>query len=139
MSRFTQFSLVKRTDEAFRPSEKRLRDAFHSNDNNTAVYRLAMAIVGTDTSIIDIKDTMDIIFRYAISNDNHPTIDEMNNLVVERLVNKKEVHMNRQQAFTKRTFANSNIPTHMLARPSMSIERNEDDESRGKFTIELQR
>ena len=139
MNRFTQFSLVKRTDESFRPSEKKLHDVFHSSDNTTIVYRKAMSIVGNSTSFIEIKDTMALVFRKAISNDDHPSIEQMNNLVIEKLVNKREAHLNHQQAFAKRTFTNSNIPTHMLARPSMSIDRNEDDESRGKFTIELQR
>jgi membrane protease subunit (stomatin/prohibitin family) len=100
---------------------------------------MAMKMVGIDTKYIDITDTMKIVFRQAISNDNHPSIEEMNNRVIERLINKLESSIERQKTFTKRTFVNGNIPSNMLARPSMSIERQDDDESRGKFTIELQR
>jgi hypothetical protein len=139
MSRFTQFSLVKRTDEAFRPSEKLLNEKFNSTDNTSTVYKMAMKMVGVETKYIDIRDTMKIVFRQAISTDNHPSIEEMNNRVIERLVNQLESSINRQKTFTKRTFLNGNIPSNMLARPSMSIERQDDDESRGKFTIELQR
>lgn len=139
MSRFAQFSLVKRTDEAFRPSEKLLQEKFHSTENTSNVYKMAMKMVGIDTKYIDITDTMKIVFRQAISNDNHPSIEEMNNRVIERLINKLESSIERQKTFTKRTFVNGNIPSNMLARPSMSIERQDDDESRGKFTIELQR
>lgn len=139
MSRFTQFSLVKRTDEFFRPSEKKLNDEFHSKENTTVVYRLVMSTIGNKTQFIEIVDTMKLVFRQAISTDDHPSIEQMNNLVVEKLVRKNEIHVSRQQAFTNRTFNNSNIPQNMLARPSMSINRNEDDGLRGKFTIELQR
>ena len=139
MSRFTQFSLVKRTDESFRPSEKKLDSEFNSKDNTTVVYRLVMSKIGNQIQYIDIVETMKLVFRQAISSDDHPSIEQMNNLVVEKLVRKSEIHVSRQQAFTKRTFENSNIPQNFLARPSMSIDKNEDDESRGKFTIELQR
>ena len=139
MNRFTKFSLVKRTDEPLRPSEKALRDNFHSDENTRLVYQTVMINVGRDVPYISIMDTMKLVFRQAISTDDHPSVSEMNKHVINTLTKRNEIRDNQQSAFTTRTFNNGNIPTRMLARPSMSIGRDEDDESRGKYTIELQR
>lgn len=139
MNRFTRFSLVKRTDEPLRPSEKALKDDFHSDENTRLVYTMVMTNVGRDIPYINIMDTMKLVFRQSISTDDHPSVSEMNNHVTNMLIKKNQRRDDHQEAFTTRTFTNGNIPTKMLARPSMSIGRYEDDESRGKYTIELQR
>jgi len=82
---------------------------------------------------------MEDVFRSVISKDTHPSIDEMNSLVYQKLTRSLSLYVAHRERYVERAYENSNIPKMLLPRPSMNVERGMDDEARGKFTIEFTR
>lgn len=139
MSRFSQLSLVKRTDERLRPSEKELHERFFQKDNIKFIYLSITSNIHRSISYNSVLEIMNKVFRASIINDNHPSIDDMNLVCFSRARKEYESKLERQTIQKERTFNNSNIPTRILPRPSMALEKSEDDESRGKHIIEMLR
>ena len=139
MNRFVGFSTRKSTDELYRPSEKKLRDEFFSIENVKIVYQTVQTNVSTQVSYNMTMETMKTVFRLAIGTDDHPSISEMNIETINRVKIEFERAQIIQDRHTERAFTNANVPTRILPRPSMALPRNDDDEARGKYTIELLR
>lgn len=139
MSRFVDFSLSKRTDELMRPSEKALYREFHSNENQQLVYKTVLTQVSPRASFRSVMDEMAVVFRSSISQDSHPSVDDMNASVYRRMSRSISLEKNHQERFVARVFENSNVPKKFLPRPSMALDRDMDDEARGKYSIEFTR
>ena len=139
MSRFVGFSLTKRTDELLRPSEKKLKDAFFQDENVKFIYLTVKSNSTIRLSYDKCLDIMDNVFRLSIVDDNHPSVNEMNIVVFKRIREQSDQIIDQQRVQKERAFTNANIPTNILPRPSMALPRNDDDEARGKYTIEMLR
>lgn len=139
MSRFVDFSLSKRTDELMKPDEKALHEEFHSKENKNLVYKTVLSQVDPRASFRSVMDVMKTVFRSAISGDAHPSIDEMNASVYQKMSRTLSLSESHRERYVKRVFENSNVPKSFLPRPSMALDRDLDDEARGKFSIEFTR
>lgn len=137
--RFVDFSLYKRTDELLRPSEMALEREFKSKENKQLVYKTVVTQVNPRATFRSVTDEMEDVFRSVISKDTHPSIDEMNSLVYQKLTRSLSLYVAHRERYVERAYENSNIPKMLLPRPSMNVERGMDDEARGKFTIEFTR
>lgn len=129
MSRFSDFSLYKRTDELLRPSEKKLSDLFYSTENVQLLYKRAVTEVGMSVAYSEVTATMDTVFRRAIQTESLPRVSEMNGAVLGNLSKYFERMSTSQKRFTERVFQNSNVPTQLLPRPSYSSPDNDEDNS----------
>ena len=138
-SGFLDFSLYKRTDELLRPSEMALEKEFKSKENKQLVYKTVVTQVNPRASFRLVTDEMEDVFRTVISKDVHPSIDEMNAMVYQKMSRSLSLYTAHQERYVERAYENSNIPRMLLPRPSMNVERGVDDEARGKFTIEFTR
>lgn len=139
MSRFASFSLTKRTDELLRPTEKILLESFNSTTNQQLVFKTAQTRIHPGTSFRGVMDQMKIVSRSSIAHDTLPSVEEMNDEVYRRVSSEVESSRLSQERFANRVFENSNVPKSFLPRPSMTLDRDEDDEDRGKYTIEFTR
>lgn len=139
MSRFVDFSLSKRTDELMRPSEKALSKQFNSTENQQLVFKTVLTEVNNRASFRSVMDEMGVVFRSSISKDSLPSVDDMNVSVYQRMSRALSMEKRHQERFVSRVFENSNVPTNFLPRPSMALDRDMDDEARGKYSIEFTR
>lgn len=139
MSRFVHFSLGKRSDELMRPREKKLYEEFNSNTNKKLVYNTVKISISPNVSFHEVIEHMEAVFRSAISSDSLPSAEQLNDTVYIRIGREAEKAEEHRKRFVNRTFNNANVPTTILPRPSMSIDRHEDDEARGKYSIEFTR
>lgn len=139
MSRFVNFSLTKRTDELLRPTEKTLLAEFNSMTNQQLVFKTVQSQINPRVSFREVMDKMRVVFRSSIVNDTLPSVEEMNNTVYQKVSSDVERSRLTQERFVNRVYENSNVPKSFLPRPSMTLERDEDDEARGKYTIEFTR
>ena len=139
MSRFVTFSLGKRTDELMRPREKILHKEFNSVVNQQLVFKTVNTIVSSRVSFHEVMDHMEAVFRSALSSDDLPSVEDLNQTVYRRIDMESEQAELHRKRFVNRIYENANVPTTILPRPSMSIDRHEDDESRGKYSIEFTR
>lgn len=139
MSRFVNFSLTKRTDELLRPTEKILLAEFDSPTNQKLVFKTVQSEIDPRASFRGVMDHMRVVFRSSIAHDTLPSVDEMNDAVYRKVSSEIESSRLNQERFVNRVYENSNVPTSFLPRPSMTLERDEDDEARGKYTIEFTR
>lgn len=142
MSRFFDFSLYKRTDELLRPAEKDLSGRFHATENIQLVYSRARSEVSPDIPYPDVTRTMDAVFRLAITTENLPRVQEMNTSVLTKLRQASDQMTTSQEKYTERVFANHNVPTRILPRPSYSPNQNYDVDEENNIdhdTIELLR
>lgn len=132
MSRFSDFSLYKRTDELLRPAEKDLSARFHSTENIQLVYKKALTELDSGVSYSDVTTNMDVVFRLATRSEDLPDVHQMNMNVLERLASAAESANANQKRFAQRVFTNSNVPTRFLPRPSYSsnTDENDDDDDR---------
>lgn len=139
MSRFVNFSLTKRTDEMLRPTEKVLLESFNSRTNQQLVFKTVKAQIDSGASFRGVMDHMRVVSRISIAHNTLPSVDEMNDEVYRRFSSELERSRLNQERFASRVFDNSNVPRSFLPRPSMTLERDEDDDARGKYTIEFTR
>lgn len=135
MSRFSDFSLYKRTDELLRPAEKQLSARFHSTENIQLLYKKALTEIGSGVSYSDVTTNMDAVFRLAISTEDLPDVSQMNMNVLDKLVSAAERENTNQKRFTERVFTNNNVPARLLPRPSYSSHNDQDDEDDNPRTI----
>lgn len=139
MSRFVNFSLTKRTDELLRPTEKILLQSFNSTTNQQLVFKTVQTQVDSRASFRGVMDQMRVVSRSSIVHDTLPSVEEMNDEVYRKVSSEVESSRLSQERFANRVFENNNVPKSFLPRPSMTLERDEDDEARGKYTIEFTR
>lgn len=139
MSRFVNFSLTKRTDELLRPTEKTLLDEFNSTINQQLVFKTIQTNIDPRISFREVMDQMRVVFRSSIVHDRLPSVEEMNENVYKKISADVERSRLAQERFVSRVYENNNVPKSFLPRPSMTLERDEDDEARGKYTIEFTR
>jgi hypothetical protein len=139
MSRFVDFSLSKRTDELLRPSEKALEKEFTTRENQQLVFKTVLTRVDPNASFRSVIEEMRAVFRSSISSDTLPSVEEMNSSVYRRMARSSLLSKTHQERFVTRVFENGNVPTRFLPRPSMALDRDLDDEARGKFSIEFTR
>jgi hypothetical protein len=139
MSRFSDFSLYKRTDELLRPAEKDLSDRFYSTENIQLVYKKALSDIDKGVSYSHVMTTMDAVFRLAITRrEDFPAVSDMNAGVLRKVYNDTARVNVSQKQYTERVFSKNNIPTNFLPRPSYrSLNDGDDDEDDN--TIELLR
>lgn len=137
MIRFTSHVLTNSIEDRYTPSEIILRKAFFHEDNVTLIHKTLRSTVDSGASYADVVDLMEKIFRLSIMRDSPFGVDTMNGNVLSEFRRKHEMLMLHTERHTSRAFVGNNIPNTFLPRPSMTIDRHEDDESRGKHTIEL--
>ncbi|CAM9094212.1 unnamed protein product [Ectocarpus sp. 12 AP-2014] len=128
MSRFHDFSLYKRTDELLCPAEKNLSAHFHSTENIQLVYKKALTEVDSGVSYSDVTAKMDAVFRIAISTEDLPGVDQMNNSVLESLASDYRRASENQKRFAERVFTNSNVPSRILPRASYSSNNGDSED-----------
>lgn len=138
MSRFSDFSLYKRTDELLRPAEKELSGRFHATENIQLLYKKAVSEIDTTVSYHNVTRTMDTVFRLAIQTEDLPGVSDMNASVLRKLSDFARHNEASQNRYAERTFTKSNVPTNFLPRPSYSSHRGDSDD-REDDTIELLR
>lgn len=135
MSRFSEFSLYKRTEDLLRPAEKDLSGAFHSTENIQLLFKRARTEVASDISYSDVTVAMDDVFRLAITSDNLPRVTDMNTAVIRKLIGAAERMSSSQKRYTDRVYKNSNVPAQFLPRPSFRFDQNngKDDDTINLF------
>lgn len=139
MSRFSDFSLYKRTDELLRPSEKDLRDRFYSAENIQLIHKKALSDIDKGVSYSHVMTTMDAVFRIAITKTvDSSDVSDMNVGVLRKIYNDIARVNVSQKRYTERVFSNHNLPTNFLPRPSYRS-LNDGDGDEDDNTIELLR
>lgn len=138
MSRFSDFSLYKRTDELLRPAEKELSGRFHATENIQLLYKKAVSEIDASVSYHHVTRTMDSVFRLAIQTEHLPSVSDMNTSVLRKLSHFARHNETSRNRYAERSFTQSNVPTSFLPRPSFSSHRGDSD-GREDDTIELLR
>ena len=136
MSRFSDFSLYRRTEDLLRPAEKELSGVFHSTENITLLYKRSQTEVSSDISYSEVTLAMDHVFRQAINSDKLPRVTDMNTAVLRKLIDAAERMTASQKKYADRIFNKSNIPAQLLPRPSFRVS---GDNGRDDDTINLLR
>lgn len=138
MSRFSDFSLYKRTDELLRPAEKELSGRFHATENIQLLYKKAVSEIDTAVLYHEVTRTMDAVFRLAIQTEDLPSVSDMNTSVLRKLSDFARHNGTSQKRYAERAFTKSNVPTSFLPRPSYGSHGGDSDD-REDDTIELLR
>lgn len=139
MSRFSDFSLRKRTDELLRPAEKDLSDRFYSAENTQLLHKKALTDIDEGVSYSHVMTTMDAVFRIAITKtEDFPDVSDMNAGVLRKIRSDTARVNASQKRYTERVFSNNNLPTNFLPRPSYRS-LNDGDGDEDDNTIELLR
>ncbi len=140
MSRFSDFSLYKRTDELLRPAEKDLRDRFYSSENIRLIYKKALSDIIAGVSYSHVMTTMDAVFRLAITKTEElPDVSDMNAGVLRKIQTDTARVNASQKRYTERVFSKNNLPTNFLPRPSYRSTIDDGNGDEEDNTIELLR
>lgn len=113
------YYLRKEEDYNLSPSEKVLRQAFLSNDNQMYLFENTKQLVDKNISYGRVVDEMYTTFTMSLAN-NPPHVAYLNNMCINSIKEK----FNRNSEATVRTrdraFTRSNIPQSFLPRPSFT-------------------
>lgn len=121
-------------EERLSPSEKILREEFLSDSNKRLLYKSVSENVSSTITYGTVTDFMCDVFTESLHL-GPILVDDLNRIVLEKIVKVHNASVSESSRRRELSFVKHNIPGSFVPRPSFVIE--DDDEERGKFTIEF--
>jgi len=113
------YYLQKEEDFNLSPSEKALRAAFLSNDNQMYLFENTKKFVDKNISYGRVVDEMYTTFTTSLAN-NPPHVSYLNNICINSIKKKFNMNSAANERTRDRAFTRSNIPKNFLPRPSFT-------------------